>query len=129
VLFVNDSKATNLDALCMAIRSFEEKIVLIAGGRDKASPFEEARELAHARVAHMVLIGEATARFQEAWPDVPSTTAASMNEAVRTAYALARPRGVVLLAPGCASFDMFTNFEARGEAFRAAAEAIIAGEV
>jgi UDP-N-acetylmuramoylalanine--D-glutamate ligase len=125
VLFVNDSKATNLDAMCMAIRSFDVPIVLIAGGRDKATPFEEAHDLARERLLHVVLIGEAAARLREAWPDVPATGAASMEEAVRAAFARIGPRGVVLLAPGCASFDMFTNFEARGEAFRAAARAII----
>lgn len=128
VLFVNDSKATNLDALCMAVRAFDTRIVLIAGGRDKASPFEDAHELVASRVHHLVLIGEAAPRIRAAWPGVPASDASSMEEAVRVAFAHAEPEGVVLLAPGCASFDMFTGFEARGDAFRAAAEALIALE-
>jgi UDP-N-acetylmuramoylalanine--D-glutamate ligase len=117
VLFVNDSKATNLDSLRMALLSYPEGVVLIAGGRDKGSPFETLADLVRQRVRHLVLIGEAASRIRTAWPDVPATEAAGITEAVRLAYAAARPSGVVLLSPGCASFDMFKNFEDRGDRF------------
>lgn len=124
VRFVNDSKATNLDSLRVALRSFAVPVVLIAGGRDKQSPFEELAEEAAERVRHAVLIGEAARRIAEAWPRVPRTHAGSLEEAVRLAFRAASPAGVVLLAPGCASFDMFRNYADRGDRFRASVETL-----
>jgi len=125
VLFVNDSKATNLDALRMALQTFPDPVVLIAGGRDKASPFADLADTVRERVRALVLIGEAADAIAAAWPAPPAIRAATMDEAVARATEAARPRGVVLLAPGCASFDMFRSFEHRGDAFRHAVEALI----
>jgi UDP-N-acetylmuramoylalanine--D-glutamate ligase len=125
VLFVNDSKATNLDSLRMALQSFAAReVVLIAGGRDKGSPFEDLAALVAEQVRHLVLLGEAAGTMAEAWSAVPTTRAETLEEAVRLAMSAAQPAGVVLLAPGCTSFDMFTNFEDRGDRFCSAVRAL-----
>jgi UDP-N-acetylmuramoylalanine--D-glutamate ligase len=122
VTFVNDSKATNTASLEVALRSFEHPVVLIAGGRDKQQDFTPLHPLAREKVAAAVLIGEGAPRIAAAWPDVPSIPAATLTEAVERALAAARrgaaPR-VVLLSPGCASYDMFTDYEDRGRRFKA----------
>ena len=119
VRFVNDSKATNLDSLRVALESFDEPVVLIAGGRDKGQDFAPARALAASKVKTLVLIGEGADRIAGAWAGVPMLRAPSLAEAVRLAYAAARPSGTVLLSPGCASFDMFEDYEDRGRQFKA----------
>jgi UDP-N-acetylmuramoylalanine--D-glutamate ligase len=127
VEFVNDSKATNLDSLAVALESFEQPVVLIAGGRDKGQDFATMREAARRRVRHAVLIGEGAAKIASAWSGIPATRAASLSEAVRMAFEIARRaagtgaasvRPVVLLSPGCASFDMFRDYEDRGRRFK-----------
>ncbi len=119
VLFVNDSKATNTDALDKALRSFPTPVVLIAGGRDKALDFEPLRPLVAERARAVVLLGEAADKIAAAWRDAaPVHRAGGLDEAVESAYALARPSGIVLLSPGCASFDMFRDYEDRGRRFR-----------
>ncbi|MBI1798940.1 MAG: UDP-N-acetylmuramoyl-L-alanine--D-glutamate ligase, partial [Candidatus Eisenbacteria bacterium] len=122
VEFVNDSKATNLDSLAVALKSFDQPVVLIAGGRDKGQDFSAAADLARRHVRHAVLIGEGAERIGAAWPGVPLTRARTLAEAVDHAYRVARSipggRGTVLLSPGCASFDMFRDFEDRGARFR-----------
>jgi UDP-N-acetylmuramoylalanine--D-glutamate ligase len=130
VHFVNDSKATNLDSLRQALRAFPAgEIVLIAGGRDKDSPFEDLADDVARAVRHLVLIGEAGDRIAAAWPGIASTRAGTDFEgAIRAAYQNARPRGVVLLSPGCASFDMFTGFAERGERFSDVAHRIACEE-
>lgn len=119
VLFVNDSKATNVDAQEKALRSFSEPVVLIAGGLDKGGDFERIAPLLGGRAKAVILIGSATERIERAWREaVPIRRTGSLAEAVREGFELARPRGVVLLSPGCASYDMFRNFEDRGRRFR-----------
>jgi len=127
VEFVNDSKATNLDSLAVALASFEVPVILIAGGRDKGQDFGTMREAARRRVRHAVLIGEGAAKIASAWPGIPATRAATLSDAVRAAFEIARrpadgalPSGhaVVLLSPGCASFDMFRDYEDRGRRFK-----------
>jgi UDP-N-acetylmuramoylalanine--D-glutamate ligase len=122
VTFVNDSKATNTASLEVALQSFEHPVVLIAGGRDKQQDFTPLHPLAREKVAAAVLIGEGAPRIAAAWPDVPSVPAATLAAAVESALAIARrgaaPR-VVLLSPGCASYDMFTDYEDRGRRFKA----------
>ncbi len=120
VRYVNDSKATNVDALRRGLQSFEAPIVLIAGGRDKDGDFASIASLVRERVRHAVYIGEATPKLESAWSQVPSVRAKSLEDAVQLARSHSIPGGIVLLSPGCASFDMFRNFEERGARFEAA---------
>jgi UDP-N-acetylmuramoylalanine--D-glutamate ligase len=120
VRFINDSKATNVEAARQAVLSFEAGLVPIMGGRFKGGSLEPLLEPLSARACAVVLIGEARPVFREALRDrVPVAEAESMSDAVRTAYALAPPGGAVLLAPACASFDMFRDYAERGCAFKA----------
>ncbi|SMO40443.1 UDP-N-acetylmuramoylalanine--D-glutamate ligase [Balnearium lithotrophicum] len=118
VTFVNDSKSTNVDSLKKALESFSS-VILIAGGSDKGLDFSSLRELFRERVKHLIAIGETADRFLETFGDlIPSVKAPSMEEAVREAFNRAERGDTVLLSPGCASFDMFENFEDRGEKFK-----------
>jgi UDP-N-acetylmuramoylalanine--D-glutamate ligase len=118
VRFVNDSKATNVDSMRVALQSFADPLVLIAGGRDKGGHFEEITELVERHVRRLVLVGEAAERIRSAWPRVPSEIATDFADAVRRAYAAAQGGAIVLLSPGCASFDLFRDYEHRGDVFR-----------
>ncbi|MBN1866430.1 UDP-N-acetylmuramoyl-L-alanine--D-glutamate ligase [Candidatus Sumerlaeota bacterium] len=120
VRFYNDSKATNLDSLEKALESLDVPIVLIAGGRDKGAPWTRLNDLVARRVKGLVLIGEAAPIGREAWGRiVPRVEDASdMCDAVRRAREMASPGDAVLLSPACASFDMYRNFEERGDHFR-----------
>ena len=123
VRFVNDSKATNLGSMEVALKSFERPVVLIAGGRDKGQDFGPLRGLAQRAVKRVVLIGEGAERIAAAWPGVPNLRAGSLAEAVERAFEAARngpgEPATVLLSPGCASFDMFLDYEDRGRRFKA----------
>jgi UDP-N-acetylmuramoylalanine--D-glutamate ligase len=124
VAFVDDSKATNPHAALASIASFPS-VVLIAGGTTKGldiSPLARA-----ANVRHVVAIGEAAAVLLEAAGAARSSPAGSMTEAVVIAASIARPGDTVLLAPGCASFDMFESYGARGDAFGLAVRKVIRG--
>ena len=120
VKFINDSKSTNPDSLKKALESFE-KVILIAGGTNKGLDFRELKELFKERVKGAVFIGETAELLAETFKGLsPILRANSMEEAVRKAFELSKPGDTVLLSPGCASFDMFKNFEERGEAFKKA---------
>jgi UDP-N-acetylmuramoylalanine--D-glutamate ligase len=126
VRYVNDSKATNIEAARRALESFDGHVVAILGGRYKGGRFADLRDAVAARVDAIVAIGEARPLIHEALDDVVAVRdAPSMAEAVGAAAALVRPGGVVLLAPGCSSFDMFQDYAARGEAFRRAVRGVI----
>jgi UDP-N-acetylmuramoylalanine--D-glutamate ligase len=119
VRFVNDSKATNIDAARQAIETFGGGLVVIMGGRFKGGDLRLLRPALASRGASVVAIGEAAPLMQEAFDGAAVVrTAGSMAEAVRAAMAAAAPGGSVLLAPACASFDMFDNYAARGRAFK-----------
>jgi UDP-N-acetylmuramoylalanine--D-glutamate ligase len=119
VRFVNDSKATNVEAARRSIESFESGIVPIIGGRFKGGDFRLLRGPLSARAKAVVAIGEAQTLVREALESaVPIHEAASFEEAIESAFALAKPVGVVLLAPGCASFDMFRDYAERGRRFK-----------
>ncbi len=129
VRFVNDSKATNVLAARRAIESFERGVVAILGGRDKGAVFADLRDSLAGRAAAVVTIGEAGPAIADALAGVvPTYPAGSMGEAVRRAFVLAPPGGVVLLAPACASFDMFQDYAARGRAFKESVMALV-GEI
>ena len=125
VRFVNDSKATNVVAARAAIECFGPGLVVILGGRFKGGRFEDLRTPLAARRASVVAIGEARARVRRALEsEVPVYEAGTLDEAVRQAAGLARSGGAVLLAPACASLDMFRDYAARGVAFRNAVVAL-----
>jgi UDP-N-acetylmuramoylalanine--D-glutamate ligase len=118
VRFVNDSKATNVGSMEVALQSFERPVVLIAGGRDKGQDFAPLAPLVRRAVKHLVLIGEGAPAMARAWSGVPAERAATLAEAVASAGKAAGPGGIVLLSPGCASFDMFADYEDRGRRFK-----------
>jgi UDP-N-acetylmuramoylalanine--D-glutamate ligase len=121
VQYYNDSKATNVDATIKSIEAFKGNILLIAGGRDKAGNFNALRPSVRERVKHVVTIGEAAETLKRALADVSDVCEAeSMQDAVSLCRQLARPGDVVLLAPACASFDMFRDYEHRGRVFKEA---------
>ncbi|MFA5889627.1 MAG: UDP-N-acetylmuramoyl-L-alanine--D-glutamate ligase [Actinomycetota bacterium] len=124
VTYINDSKATDPHATLAALAELD-RVILIAGGRNKALDLGELA-LAAPRVRAVVAIGESAAEVEAAFASagVPTERAASMREAVECAHATARAGDTVLLSPACASFDMFVDYEARGEAFRAAVAAL-----
>lgn len=120
VRYVNDSKATNIDAAGRAIESFDD-VVVIVGGRYKGGRFEDLIDPLSSRGRAVVAIGEARPLVRAALAAVlPVVEADSMPEAVAQARALAVPGSVVLLAPACSSFDMFADYAARGRAFKEA---------
>jgi len=121
VTFVNDSKGTNVGAVIKCLEGFSEPVWLIAGGKDKGLSFRPLREILANKARAVILLGEARDRMvRELSGAVPLLGADSLDEAVRAAAEHAVPGDVVVLSPGCASFDMFRNFEERGEAFRKA---------
>jgi len=125
VAYFNDSKATNVDAVIKALEAFPGGIHLIAGGRDKDGDFAALRPLVGERVKQLILIGEAAVKIRRALSGAAEIRdAASMPEAVAFGRAAARPGDVVLLAPACASFDMFENYEHRGRVFKEAVRAL-----
>jgi UDP-N-acetylmuramoylalanine--D-glutamate ligase len=120
VQFYNDSKGTNVASTIKALESFGERVVLIAGGKGKGQDFAPLAEAARGRVGHAVVIGEDGPRIAAALAavGVAVSAAASMQAAIDTARAQARPGDIVLLSPACASFDMFDNYEHRGDVFK-----------
>ena len=119
VRFVNDSKATNVESALRSIESFERDLVPIIGGKFKGGDLGLLREPLRARAKAVVAIGEARPLVREALEaTLPVHEAESFSEAIARAYALAQPSGVVLLAPACASFDMFRDYAERGRTFK-----------
>jgi UDP-N-acetylmuramoylalanine--D-glutamate ligase len=122
VKFYNDSKATSVDATVKALEAFEDevgKIVLILGGRGKKAPYAPLASLVGRKVRKLILIGEdAETISRELGEFAPSTPAADMREAVKLSFQAAQAGDIILLAPACASFDMFESFEHRGRVFK-----------
>ena len=122
VRFFNDSKATSVDATLKALEAFageSGRVVLILGGRGKQAPYSPLAPMVEKWVRRMILLGEdAPAIERELGSAAPFEHATDMSDAVRRAFAAADPGDVVLLAPACASFDMFESFEHRGKVFK-----------
>jgi UDP-N-acetylmuramoylalanine--D-glutamate ligase len=126
VLFFNDSKATNSDALEKALAAMDRPVVLIAGGKDKGLDFTGLRPLLREKVKAVVLIGETAEKLSSVWNSAtPCHRAATLADAVNQARRLAQPGDAVLLSPGSSSYDMFKNYEDRGNQFRALVKAAI----
>lgn len=125
VEWVNDSKATNVESALVALRAFPANVWLIAGGHGKGAPYAPLVEASKGRVKGVLTIGEDAPRLEEAWRDACEVIpCGEMAVAVREAAARAQPGDVVLLSPACASFDQFSNFEERGERFKALVRAL-----
>ncbi|MBM3240272.1 UDP-N-acetylmuramoyl-L-alanine--D-glutamate ligase [Candidatus Poribacteria bacterium] len=121
VKFINDSKATNVDSVRVALEAIENNIILIMGGYDKGNNYSPLVELVKAKVKMLILLGEHTAKIRDALGAYATIYPAStMREAVSLAYSRAQKGDYVLLSPANASFDMFTDYRERGNAFREA---------
>lgn len=121
VSFINDSKATNVDSVCYALRSVDTKIILIAGGRDKGSSYAPIIADGKGKIRNIIAIGEAKEKiFSALGKAFPVQFANTLESAVNISFEMAEPGETVLLSPGCASFDMFENFEHRGKVFKTA---------
>lgn len=118
VRWINDSKATNLDAMAQALRSAAGSVVLIAGGKDKGFEFDGITELVGDRVRAAVLIGEMRHRIATSWKNTECHCVDSLEEAVAVARRLAQSGDTVLFSPGTSSFDMFSNYGERGSKFK-----------
>ena len=122
VKFYNDSKATSVDATLKALEAFRDdagKVVLILGGRGKKAPYAPLAPLVSEKVRKLILIGEDSETITEELGDfAPRERATDMQDAVNRSFLAAEPGDIVLLAPACASFDMFESFEHRGRIFK-----------
>ena len=121
VRFVNDSKATNVDAVIRALECFDRPVVLIMGGRNKGYDFTALFDHVRKRVRKLIVIGEASDEILDALGRAPAQgaeKAATLDQAVRRAFEAAKAGDTVLLSPACASFDMFGSYAERGEEFR-----------
>ncbi len=119
VSYYNDSKATNLESVKVAINSFENKIYLILGGKDKGGDFEELIPLLKEKVKNVIIFGEASEKISLALRDaVRLKQVKNLKDAVEFCHLEATPGDTVLLSPGCASFDQFANYEERGQIFK-----------
>jgi len=117
--FINDSKATNVESTLWALQNINKPIILIAGGRNKGLSFSKIKPFIKQKVKFLVLIGEAKEVLKEEFKDTAKIyEASSLEEAVNSSFHKAQYGDVVLLSPMCASFDMFKNYEERGDAFR-----------
>lgn len=118
VHFINDSKATNVNSVWYALESMEENTIWIAGGVDKGNDYTELYDLVRDKVKALVCVGTDNSKLIEAFSGiVPVFDTKSMSEAVQTAYGQAKKGDAVLLSPACASFDLFKNYEDRGQQF------------
>ncbi len=125
VAYVNDSKATNLDAVDKALRAQTKPVILIAGGKDKGFSFDPLRSLVKEKVKSTILIGEIAESIKRSWADtVESEIASSLADAVERAHSSAKPGEMVLFSPGTSSFDMFKSYADRGDQFRALVRAL-----
>jgi UDP-N-acetylmuramoylalanine--D-glutamate ligase len=118
IFYVDDSKATNVDAVARALEAFDNPVVLIMGGRDKGGAYAPLKSRFAGRVRHLVVLGEAAEKIAAALKDAaPTTTVATMDDAVRAATAAAENGDTVLLSPACSSFDMYDGYAQRGDDF------------
>ncbi len=122
VIYINDSKATNVNSTWYALESVGSEVVLIMGGVDKGNDYEMLKDLVRSKVKAIVCLGKDNKRIHDAFEDDVEVivNTGSANEAVQVAYHLAKKGNTVLLSPACASFDLFKNYEDRGNQFKAA---------
>lgn len=120
--FINDSKATNINSVWYALESAEKPVIWIAGGIDKGNDYSKLRDLVMAKVKAIVCLGLDNSKLMDAFEDIVPVICEcySAEDAVQRAYELAVKGEQVLLSPGCASFDLFENYEERGNKFKQA---------
>jgi UDP-N-acetylmuramoylalanine--D-glutamate ligase len=120
VEFINDSKATNIDSVVYALGSYEKPLVWIAGGIDKGNDYNIIKEAVRKKVRALICLGKDNEKLKKAFGDTVPTIkeTQSVKDLVRIALQLAKEGDVVLLSPACASFDLFNNYEDRGDQFR-----------
>jgi len=118
VAFYNDSKATNIDAVIRAIECLKKNIIIILGGREKQTDFSQLSGHIKASIKNIIALGETSQIIKQTFEKVcPVKMVQSMEDAVQTAFGMASKNDIVLLSPGCASFDMYENYPARGNDF------------
>jgi UDP-N-acetylmuramoylalanine--D-glutamate ligase len=121
VKYINDSKATNVDSVWYALKSFDEPILLILGGQDKGNDYEQIKDLVLQKVKKIYAIGSSAEKvFNFFHHDVKVELEKTLVDAVKSSSREAIKGDVVLLSPACASFDMFNNYEHRGKVFKEA---------
>ena len=122
-IFIDDSKATNVDATVKAVSSLNQDMVLILGGRHKGADYAPIVEAAKGKIRHAILLGEAKELIAKALEgNLPYSMADTMEMAVKMAYEISLPGDAILLSPACSSFDMFRDYKHRGEEFKRAME-------
>jgi UDP-N-acetylmuramoylalanine--D-glutamate ligase len=125
VTWYDDSKGTNVGSVVKSLAGLEAPVTLIAGGKDKGGDYAPLAQLMRDKVAHLILIGQAADRMQQAFSGLTGILrAATLEEAVQMAFDLTAPGGTVLLSPGCSSFDMFRSYAERGAVFCRAVQAL-----
>lgn len=127
--FVNDSKATTIGAVQMAVQSMKDKGILIIGGRTKGDDYSRLREVVRDKARGIVLIGESSDMFAEIFSGMNYIKASSMEDAVVKAMQMSEEGDMILLSPACASFDMFTSYDERGKVFKACVKKLAGGEL
>jgi UDP-N-acetylmuramoylalanine--D-glutamate ligase len=125
VQFINDSKATNVDAVFWALQAVEKSIILVLGGLDKGNDYTQIADLVRDKVIHIIAIGIDNEKIKAFFADLPITEAETMQTAVQIAARLAPENATVLLSPACASFDRFKNYEDRGNQFKVAVKNLL----
>jgi UDP-N-acetylmuramoylalanine--D-glutamate ligase len=119
IKFYDDSKGTNVGSVARALETFKKPVILLMGGRDKDGDFETLKPLLAAKAKKVILFGEARNRIASLiGKDMPSLKKAKLREAIKNAYENAQPGDIILLSPGCASFDEFANYKERGNFFK-----------
>lgn len=119
IKFYDDSKGTNVGSVVRALETFAKPVILLLGGRDKDGDFETLKPLLAAKAKKVILFGEARNRIASLiGKDMPALKKAKLREAIESAYKNAQPGDIILLSPGCASFDEFTNYKERGNFFK-----------
>lgn len=119
IRYVNDSKATNTDAVFYALDGIHQPIVWIAGGVDKGNDYKSLDKLVNKKVKALICLGKDNSKLMDHYGDkVPAISASSLKKAIKEATALAEKGDIVLLSPACASFDLFKSYEDRGDQFR-----------
>jgi UDP-N-acetylmuramoylalanine--D-glutamate ligase len=119
IKFYDDSKGTNVGSVMRALETFAQPVILLLGGRDKDGNFETLKPLLAAKAKKVILFGEARNRIASLiGKDMPTLKKAKLREAIESAYKNAQPGDIILLSPGCASFDEFANYKERGNFFK-----------